>query len=47
MLNAVAQGFATDLALKYQQHYQEVVQAQTIMAEELITGIEQTAQNPL
>ncbi|PML56439.1 hypothetical protein [Vibrio lentus] len=40
MLNAVAQGFATDLALKYQQHYQEVVQAQTIMAEELITGVE-------
>ncbi|MCC4859255.1 hypothetical protein [Vibrio splendidus] len=40
MLNAIAQGFATDLALKYQQHYQEVVQAQTIMAEELITGVE-------
>ncbi|MEZ8156405.1 hypothetical protein ACED66_09235 [Vibrio splendidus] len=40
MLNAVARGFATDLALKYQQHYQEVVQAQTIMAEELITGVE-------
>ncbi|OBT16128.1 hypothetical protein A9266_19475 [Vibrio tasmaniensis] len=40
MLNAVAQGFATDLALKYQQHYQEVVQAQTIIAEELITGVE-------
>ncbi|MFA0547600.1 hypothetical protein A145_07760 [Vibrio splendidus 5S-101] len=40
MLNAVARSFATDLALKYQQHYQEVVQAQTIMAEELITGVE-------
>ena len=40
MLNAVARGFATDLALKYQQHYQEVVKAQTIMAEELITAVD-------
>ncbi|MEZ9672205.1 hypothetical protein [Vibrio lentus] len=40
MWNAVARGFATDLALKYQQHYQEVVKAQTIMAEELITAVD-------
>ena len=40
MLNAVARGFATDLALKYQQHYQEVVKAQTILAEELITAVD-------
>lgn len=41
MLEGIAKGFATDLALKYQQYYQESVLAQAKLAETLIDGLEE------
>ena len=40
MLNAVARGLASDVALKYQLHYQEFVKSQATMSEELINAVE-------
>lgn len=40
MLTQVVGAYATDLALKYQLHYQEAVKAQTMMAETLINAID-------
>ncbi|MPY26581.1 hypothetical protein [Shewanella sp. YLB-07] len=40
MLTQVVNGYATDLALKYQLHYQEAVKAQTEMAETLLNAID-------
>ncbi|WP_339386554.1 hypothetical protein [Vibrio caribbeanicus] len=40
MLNAVVRGLASDVALKYQLHYQEFVKSQAMMSEELIDVVE-------
>jgi hypothetical protein len=40
MLTQVVDAYATDLALKYQLHYQEAVKAQTVMAETLVNAID-------
>jgi hypothetical protein len=40
MLNAVARGLASDVALKYQLHYQEFVTSQAVMSEELTDAVE-------
>ncbi|MBU2897738.1 hypothetical protein [Vibrio hepatarius] len=41
MLEDLARGFAADLALKYQQYYQEAVLAQTRLTEALVSAIEE------
>ena len=40
MLESLAQGFATDLALKYQYQYQKALKAQTHLVETLISAVE-------
>ena len=41
MLEGIAKGFATDVALKYQQYYQEAVIGQTQLVETLLNAVEE------
>ncbi|PSV20994.1 hypothetical protein C0W44_10760 [Photobacterium leiognathi subsp. mandapamensis] len=47
MLEATAQNYASDIALKYQQHYQEAVQAQSQLAETLIAAVDSEVQKTI
>ncbi|EDP60220.1 hypothetical protein [Vibrio sp. AND4] len=47
MLEALAKGYASDVALKYQQHYQEALKAQTVLTETLIKSVESEFQKAI
>lgn len=47
MLEALAKGYASDVALKYQQHYQEALKAQAVLAETLINSVESEVQKAI
>ncbi|WP_404971753.1 hypothetical protein ACI3L8_00565 [Vibrio campbellii] len=47
MLEALAKGYASDVALKYQQHYQEALKAQAVLAETLINSVETEVQKAI
>ena len=47
MLEALAKGYATDIALKYQQHYQVALKAQAVLTETLINSVESEVQKAI